>query len=275
MHVETRLSPPVAVQHCRVQASPTAGPLFAGTKLPVTKRFLPMYPSRKAKNGIAPLPLKRQLGVSNPTAWLMHQMIMKAKDSCDPQHRLSGAIQVDDAYPSGERTGDKQGQGSESRIAVFTAASLIDKGRPRHVKLPLVFSVLDNVTSMGPTSILDAGDRRAQRPPSTLHSRVQCGLRSDRVRHPPIVAPRPAEVQVGQSASGNIKSTFSCAYKARRDSTYADRYRGACAYCFNRGVNQAGLAPRTGSSTSITHRQRHSASFGTVRSLFNVGTLMN
>lgn len=39
---------------CRRQTSVTAGTLFAGTKLPLTKWLLAIYPLTQSKNGISP-----------------------------------------------------------------------------------------------------------------------------------------------------------------------------------------------------------------------------
>ena len=57
---------------CRHQASLIAGTVFQCTKLPLTIWFLAIYLISQAKTGLSALALKRQLGVSYPTAWLIH-----------------------------------------------------------------------------------------------------------------------------------------------------------------------------------------------------------
>ncbi len=42
------------------------------TKLPLTTWFLAIYRISQAKTGISALALKRDLGVSYPTVWLLH-----------------------------------------------------------------------------------------------------------------------------------------------------------------------------------------------------------
>ena len=99
---------------CRHQTSLTAGSLMEHTKLPLTIWFLAIYLISQAKTGLSALALKRQLGVSYPTAWLLHHKLnraMAARESC---HRLEGAVQVDDAYLGGEGAGGKPGRGSEN-----------------------------------------------------------------------------------------------------------------------------------------------------------------
>ena len=52
----------------------------------------------QAKTGLSALDLKRQLGVSYPTAWLIQQKLMQAMIERDARYTLSGDVQVDDAY---------------------------------------------------------------------------------------------------------------------------------------------------------------------------------
>jgi hypothetical protein len=51
--------------------SPTSGTLFAGSKLPLRTWFLAIHLLTQHKNGLSALSLRRQLGVSYNTAWLM------------------------------------------------------------------------------------------------------------------------------------------------------------------------------------------------------------
>ena len=63
---------------CRRQTSLVAGTLMANTKLPLPLWFLAIYLIGQAKTGLSVLALKRALGVSYPTAWLMHHKIAAA-----------------------------------------------------------------------------------------------------------------------------------------------------------------------------------------------------
>lgn len=45
------------------------------SKLPLTKWLLAIYLISQAKTGLSALAMKRQLGVSCPTAWLLHHKI--------------------------------------------------------------------------------------------------------------------------------------------------------------------------------------------------------
>ena len=63
---------------CRHQASLTAGTVLQGTKLALTVWSLAIYLVSQAKTGLSALALKRHLGVSCPTAWLVHHKLMQA-----------------------------------------------------------------------------------------------------------------------------------------------------------------------------------------------------
>jgi hypothetical protein len=75
------------------------------------------------------------LGVSYPTAWLIHHKVMQAVAERDARYVLAGQVQVDDAYLGGECSGCKAGRGSENKIPFVAAVSLSDDGHPWRAKL--------------------------------------------------------------------------------------------------------------------------------------------
>src|SRR5208282_5174918 len=54
---------------CRRQTSPTAGTIFASTKLTLRQWFRAMYHMTQSKKGISSIELGRRLGVKQDTAW--------------------------------------------------------------------------------------------------------------------------------------------------------------------------------------------------------------
>ena len=66
---------------CKRQVSLTGGTLFAETKLPLRTWFLAIYLLTQHKNGISALALRRQLGVSYNTAWLLKHKLMPQRTS--------------------------------------------------------------------------------------------------------------------------------------------------------------------------------------------------
>jgi hypothetical protein len=61
-----------------IKPSLIAGTIFQGTKLGLTIWFLAIYLISQAKTGLSALALKRQLGVSYRTAWLIDHKLMHA-----------------------------------------------------------------------------------------------------------------------------------------------------------------------------------------------------
>ena len=97
---------------CRKQLSLTAGTVFQGSKLPLTTWFSAIYQLTQAKGGISSIELARRLGVRQPTAWLVKHELMRAMAAREADKpRLSGRVEIDDAYLGGERPGGKRGRG--------------------------------------------------------------------------------------------------------------------------------------------------------------------
>jgi hypothetical protein len=63
-------------------------------------------------------------------AWLIHHKLMQAMDEREDPYRLSGAVQMDDAYLGGERRGGKAGRGSKNKVPFVVAVSVDDEGHP-------------------------------------------------------------------------------------------------------------------------------------------------
>ena len=116
-------------QACRHQTSLTSGSVMEHTKLALTTWFLAIYLISQAKTGLSALALKRHLGVSYPTAWLLHQKINRIMVQQDAAHRLDGLVQLDDAYLGGERTGGKAGRGSENKVPFVAAVQTTPDGK--------------------------------------------------------------------------------------------------------------------------------------------------
>ncbi len=110
---------------CHHQTSVIAGTLFESTKLPLPVWFLAIYLVGEAKTGLSALAFKRDLGVSHPTAWLVHHKLMQAMIQRERDYVLCGKVQVDDAYLGGELNGGTAGRGSENKVPFIGAVSSI------------------------------------------------------------------------------------------------------------------------------------------------------
>jgi len=229
---------------CHRQTSVTAGTLFASTKLPLTKWFLAIFLISQAKTGLSALELKRHVGVSYPTAWLMHHKLMTAMTAQEARHRLSGCVQVDDAYLGGERAGGKPGRGSENKIPFVAAVSLNDQGNPLYAKVTPLPSFTSEAISKWARSNLAPGTDVLSDGLGCFAAVTEAGC-THRVE---VVGQRkPRELPQFKwvnTVLGNLKTMVSGAYKAFGYTKYADRYLAAFAYRFNRRFDLADLVVR-------------------------------
>jgi transposase-like protein len=138
-------------QACRHQTSLIAGTVMQSTKLPLTVWFLAIYLISQAKTGLSALALMRQLGVSYPTAWLIHHKLMCAMAQREARYVLEGQVHVDDAYLGGERSGGTAGRGSENKVSFVAAVSLTDEGHPLRIKLTPSPASPSRPSSSGPS----------------------------------------------------------------------------------------------------------------------------
>jgi len=93
---------------CRQQTSRMAGTVLQGTQLRLTVGFLAISLISPAKTGRSALALKRHLGVSDPTAWLIHHQLIKRWPSA--RRALSSRARFRSTMPSRGRTQWRQGR---------------------------------------------------------------------------------------------------------------------------------------------------------------------
>jgi hypothetical protein len=221
-------------QRCRVQTSMIAGTVFQSTHLPLTVWFLAIHLISQAKTGLSALALKRHLGVSYPTAWLIQHKLMQTMTERDARYTLCGEVLVDDAYRGGERVGGKAGRGSENKIPFVAAVSLNADGHPLYTKMTPVPGFTCNALTDWAQVALVPGCQ-------VISDGLACftGVTAAGCGHQAIIiGPRkPNEVpEFGwvNTILGNLKTGFSGAYHAFKFAKYGTRYLAAFAYRFNR-----------------------------------------
>lgn len=229
---------------CRHQTSLIAGTLMQGTKLPLTTWFLAIYLVSQAKTGLSALALKRHLGVSYPTAWLIHHKLMQAMVEREARYVLAGQVQVDDAYLGGERSGGKAGRGSENKVPFVAAVSVSDEGRPLRVKLSPVPGFTLQAVAQWASLNLAPGSTVLCDGLACFSAVTEAGC----AHQPTVVAGRkPRELPEFQwinTVLGNLKTSLKGSYHAFSFRKYAVRYLAAFAYRFNRRFNLAALHER-------------------------------
>ena len=111
---------------CHHQTSITAGTIFHRTRLPLTKWFLAICLLTRRKKSIPALQLSREIGVNHDTAWKIKHKLLQVMLERQRKEKLSGRIELDDAYLGGERPG-KRGRGSENKIPFLAAVETRDE----------------------------------------------------------------------------------------------------------------------------------------------------
>jgi hypothetical protein len=219
---------------CRRQTSLIAGTLFQDTKLALTVWFLAIYLVSQAKTGLSALALKRYLGVSYPTAWLVHHKLMQAMVEREAGYVLSGKVEVDDAYLGGELSGGTAGRGSENKVPFVAAVSLDPAGHPLRAKLTPVPGFTLKAIAAWANAHLSPGS-------CVVSDGLACfvGVGEAGCQHLPIVVGgrKPKDLpdfHWVNTVLGNVKTGTTGAYHAFDFAKYAERYLGAIAYRFNR-----------------------------------------
>jgi transposase-like protein len=119
---------------CHHQTSLTACTIFHGTKLPLKKWFLAIYLLTQRKKSTSALQLSREIGVNYNTAWQIKHKLIQVMMERESGKKLSGRIEMDDAYLGGEKAG-KRGRGSPNKVPFVAAVETTQDGRPMKIQL--------------------------------------------------------------------------------------------------------------------------------------------
>lgn len=228
---------------CGYQCSLLVGTLFEATKLPLMRWFMAMQLLSQAKNNVAALELRRQLGVSYPTAWLMKHKIMEAMRLREQDRHLHGRVEMDDAYLGGERSGGKTGRGSENKVPFVLAVQTTNSRKPHLVclaQLPFRRSAIAefcaNHLQRPLTVVSDGLDCFNAAAEAGVHERIVTGGGKASTQHPELLA-----VNI---LLGNLKTAFAGTYHAFKFGKYAQRYLAEFQFRFNRRYRMHKMLPR-------------------------------
>jgi len=126
---------------CGYQASVTAGTVLHATRLPIRQWFWAAYLVATYTPGISAVQLQRQLGISRyETAWAMLQKLRRAMVRPEGD-RITGMVEVDDAYVGGLEEGRRGGRQRESGKAIVVAAVEIRGRGSGRIRLGVVEDV--------------------------------------------------------------------------------------------------------------------------------------
>lgn len=217
---------------CHHQTSLTAGTIFHGTRLPLTKWFLAIYLLTQRKKSISALQLRREIGVNYNTAWKLKHKLMQVMLERQQGQNLKGVIELDDAYLGGEKAG-KRGRGSRNKIP-FVAAVETQDGKPMKIHLRRVAGFRKACIKRYATDCLASG--------SIVYSDgLRCFNAIDEAgcHHIPVAAGggRPSPYQRTfkwvNTILGNVKNALRGTFHAVREK-HAPRYLAEFEYRFNR-----------------------------------------
>jgi ribosomal protein L37AE/L43A len=85
-------------KHCNYQASVTANTIIHKSHTPLNKWFLAIFLASKDKRGLSALTLKKDIGVSYPTAWLILHKIREAMQQIEGDYQLCNIVEMDDTF---------------------------------------------------------------------------------------------------------------------------------------------------------------------------------
>ena len=231
---------------CRRQTSLIAGTIFTATKVPLRTWFRAMYHLTQSKGGISSIELGRRLGVTQTTAWKIKHKLMQVMMERDAGKRLTGRIEMDDAYLGGERSGGKRGRGSAGKTPIVAAVETTPEGKPIRLKLR-------RVKGFRHTEIATLAKRNFDPASTVVSDGLRCftGVTNAGCLHRPIItgsgrkaALTPAFKWVNTTL-GNIKSAITGTYRAIRNQ-HVPRYLAEFEYRFNRRYDLAAMMPRLG-----------------------------
>lgn len=242
---------------CGYQCSAIAGTVMAATKLPLRKWFLAMYLMTQSKNAISSLEMKRQLGVTYKTAWTMKHKLLEVMVQREAPRRLTGRVEIDDAYLGGERTGGKPGRGSENKIPFVAAIETNPQGRPLFIRLDLVKSFKERDIQAWAKTALAAqanvvsdglwGFQGVIAQAGVRHRAYVTGHGKQAAQHP--------QFHWVNTLLGNLKTALAGTYHAFGFAKYATRYLAEFQYRFNRRFDLASMLPRLLQAVVVTKPQ--------------------
>jgi transposase-like protein len=218
---------------CRHQCSVISGTIFEATKLPLTLWFLAMHLLTQAKNNVSALELKRHLGVSYPTAWLVKHKLMEVMRSREDSRQLTGRVEIDDAYLGGESTGGKTGRGADKKVPFIAAVQTTEDGKPVlacFAQAPFTTQAVKEFAAKSlvrPLTVVSDGlgcFTAAER--AGVHERHVTGGGKSSVKLP--------QFQAVNTVLSNLKTAMAGTYHAVKFGKYAHRYLAEVQYRFNR-----------------------------------------
>jgi transposase-like protein len=250
--VQLKSRPLLQCVSCHHQSSLTSGTIFAGTKLSLRVWFMAIHLISQAKTGLSALALKRQLGVSYNTAWLLKHKLMQSMKERDDHQPLGGYVQIDDAVWGGEGRGGKRGRNAPRKISFVAAVACDEKGHPLRLRLSRLPNVRQRTIArwarrhlQPDTHVVSDGLSGFLALPwaGCVHEKIVTGGGYASATHP--------RFKWVNTIIGNVKNSLRGAYHAV-GRKHLPRYLAEFSYRFNRRFDLPELLPRLGRAAART-----------------------
>jgi ribosomal protein L37AE/L43A len=229
---------------CRRQTSPTAGTIFAATKVPLRTWFRAMDHLTQSKQGISSIELARRLGVTQTTAWTIKHKLAQVMMERDVDKRLHGRVELDDAYLGGERSGGKRGRGSPGKTPFVAAVETTEDGRPVRLKLRRVTSFCGRAVSGFARRSLHPDCQVVSDGLACFAAVAEAGCRHEVIKTGSgAAAARTPAFKWVNTALGNIKAAITGTYRSISQK-HVPRYLAEFEYRFNRRYDLAAMLSR-------------------------------
>ena len=226
------------------QVTVRSGSIFHASRLPLRKWFMAMYFLTQSKTNISALALKRHIGVSYPTAWLVKHKLMQTMAEREDQRQLSGRIVADDAYLGGVTAGGKRGRGAKKEGLFMAAVEVDEDSAVRYIR----FDRLPNMNAISIKSWAAKALHRDSHLVTDGYSSLPAATSEIETHTPVVVSP-------GQSSDhdcfrwvntviSNTKTAMTGTYHGFKVSKYARVYLAEAQYRFNRRFDLEALVPR-------------------------------
>jgi len=243
-HSEVRSRQLFQCSTCRRQTSLSAGTIFAATKLPLRVWFRALYHLTQTKQGISSIELGRRLGVTQTAAWTIKHKLGQVMLERDAAKRLTGRVELDDAYLGGEHSGGKRGRGSPGKTPFLAAVETTPDGKPVRLKLRRVTSFCSRAVEDFATRSLDAASEVVSDGLACFAAVTKTGCQHTVIRTGSgAQAARTPAFRWVNTALGNIKAAITGTYRSIAPK-HVPRYLAEFEYRFNRRYDLAAMLPR-------------------------------
>src|SRR3954464_11942740 len=198
----------------------------------------------QSKGGISSIELGRRLGVTQTTAWKIKHKLTQVMMERDAAKRLSGRVEIDDAYLGGERSGGKRGRGSPGKTPFLAAVETTPEGKTVRLKLC-------RVPSFCSRAVEGFAKRSLERTCEVVSDGLPCFVAVTKAgcRHTVIKtgsgarAVRTPASRWVNTVLGNMKPAITGTYRSIAPK-HVPRYLAECEYRFNRRYDLAAMLPR-------------------------------